>query len=75
MVTILILYMRLKMKKSRINSFLENESKESKNEAWNKLDKTQKLKKLNNYVDNYGKDKFNLMNEGIELLNKYLNKF
>jgi len=53
---------------------LENESNDSKNEAWNKLDKTQKIKKLNNYVDNYGKDKFDLSNEGIDLLKKYLNK-
>ena len=64
----------IKNEKSRINLFLENESNDSKNEAWNKLDKTQKIKKLNNYVDNYGKDKFDLSNEGIDLLKKYLNK-
>ena len=63
-----------KNEKLRINSFLENESNESKNEAWNKLDKTQKIKKLDSYVDNYGKARFDLSNEGINLLKKYLNK-
>ena len=34
-----------------INSFLEKESNNNKTESWNKLDKTGKLKLLNNYVD------------------------
>ena len=34
-----------------INSFLEKESINNKTETWNKLDKTGKLKLLNNYVD------------------------
>ena len=34
-----------------INSFLEKESINNKTESWNKLDKTGKLKLLNNYVD------------------------
>jgi hypothetical protein len=34
-----------------INSFLEKESINNKTESWNKLDKTGKIKLLNNYVD------------------------
>lgn len=34
-----------------INSFLEKESTINKTESWNKLDKTGKIKLLNNYVD------------------------
>jgi len=34
-----------------INTFLEKESNNNKTESWNKLDKTGKLKLLNNYVD------------------------
>ena len=34
-----------------IKSFLEKESTNNKTESWNKLDKTGKIKLLNNYVD------------------------
>jgi len=34
-----------------INSFLEKESSINKSESWNKLDKTGKIKLLNNYAD------------------------
>jgi hypothetical protein len=34
-----------------INSFLEKESTINKSESWNKLDKTGKIKLLNNHVD------------------------
>jgi hypothetical protein len=34
-----------------INSFLEKESNNNKTESWNKLDKTGKLKLLNNYAE------------------------
>ena len=34
-----------------VNLLLEKESKLNKNESWNKLDKTAKIKLLNNYVD------------------------
>ena len=38
-------------KVATINTFLEKESINNKTEAWNKLDKTGKIKLLNNYVD------------------------
>jgi hypothetical protein len=34
-----------------INSFLEKESNNNKTESWNKLDKTGKIRLLNNFVD------------------------
>tara|TARA_B110001452_G_scaffold267590_1_gene278284 strand:- start:8602 stop:9114 length:513 start_codon:yes stop_codon:yes gene_type:complete len=35
----------------KISNFLESESKASKLESWAKLDKTQKIKRLNNYAE------------------------
>ena len=35
---------------SSIENILEKESDNNKNETWNKLDKTQKLTKLHNYI-------------------------
>ena len=35
-----------------INSFLLNELKEHKKQPWNKLTKTEKIKKINNYIEN-----------------------
>jgi len=34
-----------------VNLLLDKESKQNKNESWNKLDKTAKIKLLNNYVE------------------------
>jgi len=38
---------------SNIEKLLEKEKTFSKNNSWNKLDKTMKILHLNNYVDNY----------------------
>ena len=35
-----------------INHFLMNEMKENKKQSWNKLSKTEKIKKLNQYINN-----------------------
>lgn len=58
----------------KISSFLETESHANKQESWTKLDKTQKLMRLNNYVDNILKEKHALSE--IECINskKYLQK-
>ena len=58
----------------KISSFLENESYANKNESWNKLDKTQKILRLNNYVDNILKDKYNLLDIDCTNAKKYLQK-
>lgn len=63
-----------KNEKNLINNFLENESNENKNESWNKLDKTQKIKKLNIYAESIAKDTFELNNENVKVLKQYLLK-
>ena len=42
---------------SNLESFLENEKTNNKNEPWAKLDKTVKIKKLVNYAEVYAKEK------------------
>tara|TARA_Y100000996_G_C22404975_1_gene594717 strand:- start:146 stop:703 length:558 start_codon:yes stop_codon:yes gene_type:complete len=61
-------------KKTIINSFLENESNTNKNESWNKLDRTQKIMRLNKYAETHGKTNFNLLDEDIDSLKKYFLK-
>ena len=54
-----------------INSFLEKESSNNKNESWNKLDKTEKIKLLNIYVDSII-DTHHLTEHEVNDLKKYL---
>ncbi len=46
----------------KITNFLENESDANKKEPWIKLDKTQKIKKLNHYISKLSND-YNLTSE------------
>jgi hypothetical protein len=39
-----------------LDNFLENEKKQNKIDAWNKIDKTVKIQKLNSFADRYGRD-------------------
>jgi len=39
-----------------VDTILEKETQQNKNESWNKLNKTHKLQKLNNYAEKYGGD-------------------
>jgi len=39
-----------------IEEMLEKETQQNKTEAWNKLDKTQKIQKLHAFAERYGKD-------------------
>ena len=39
-----------------LDTFLENEKKHNKSDAWNKIDKTVKILKLNNFADKYGRE-------------------
>jgi hypothetical protein len=57
---------------SNINSFLEKESKNNKTESWNKLDKTEKIRLLNNYVNDIIADLHTLSSTDISELKKYL---
>ena len=54
-----------------INNFLEKETTNSKGESWNKMDKTGKIKLLNEYVDSII-EKHNLEPNDISDLKKYL---
>ena len=37
-----------------VDTILEKETQQNKNESWNKLNKTSKLQKLNHYAEKYG---------------------
>ncbi len=54
-----------------INSFLEKETKQNKNETWNKLDKTGKIRLLNKYIETYALEN-SLTAEEISELKIYL---
>lgn len=54
-----------------INDFLDRERANNKKETWNRLDKTIKLKKLQEYCIRYGKEN-NLTQGKIESLSQYL---
>ena len=58
-------------KKANIDMFLEKESNLNKHEPWNKLDKTDKIKQLIEYV-NVNANKFSLNDLEIEEVKKYL---
>jgi len=55
----------------KISDFLEDESSANKKETWSKLDKTQKVMRLNEYT-NILKDKYNLNDNEYENIKKYL---
>lgn len=48
-----------------INNYLNKESAENKLQTWTKLDKTQKILKLNSYIDFILKNKFTLSDDEI----------
>lgn len=43
------------IEETNINSILEFEKQNNKGDAWNKLDKTEKIKKLHSFAEKYGK--------------------
>ena len=57
-----------------IDDFLENELNANKKQIWIKLDKTQKISKLNEYSHTIAKDKFKLTQEETIKLKNYLIK-
>ena len=59
---------------SKINSFLVDESNANKAETWTKLNKTQKLLRLNTYVENVLTDKYELTNEETKTTKLYLQR-
>jgi len=59
---------------SKINSFLVDESNANKAETWTKLNKTQKLLRLNAYVENVLTDKYELTIEETKTTKLYLQR-
>lgn len=59
---------------NKINSFLVDESNANKAETWTKLNKTQKLLRLNNYVENVLKSKYELSDDEVNNAKNYLQK-
>ena len=47
----------IEMDMEDLEKILENEKINNKSENWNKLDKTQKIQKLHQYAETYGKEK------------------
>ena len=54
-------------------SFLENEIQSNKKQIWIKLTKSDKYKKLKDYVNNSLKDKYHLDDEEVQNIIRYLN--
>jgi len=46
-----------------VDSFLEKETKKNKTDTWNKIDKTSKIKQLNEYVDKIISTEYENVNE------------
>lgn len=57
-----------------IEKMLETESKINKQEPWNKLDKTLKIKKINAFVENIVKCQYELEDNEITKLKNYLSR-
>jgi hypothetical protein len=55
---------------TNINSILETEKQTNKGDAWNKLDKTEKIRKLNMFAEKYGKNN-HLVPKEIKQLQSY----
>ena len=62
---------KVQSKKENIDLFLDKESKLNKKESWNKLDKTDKIKRIIDYV-NQSAAKFSLNTTEIEEYRRYL---
>ncbi len=59
---------------NKISNFLLDESNANKSETWTKLNKTQKIMRLNTYVENILSSKYNLSTEEINNTKIYLQK-
>jgi hypothetical protein len=58
----------------KISKYLETDITSNKNETWVKLDKTQKIKRLDLYASTILKDKYELSNDEVDSAKKYLHK-
>ena len=58
----------------KISKYLETDITSNKNETWVKLDKTQKIKRIDLYASTILKDKYELSNDQEDNTKKYLHK-
>lgn len=59
-------------KTENVESYLDNDMEQTKNKPWSKLDKTVKIKKMEEFVDSSVKQKNNLNDDEVRLLKQYL---
>ena len=59
-------------KSENVESYLDNDMEETKNKPWSKLDKTIKIKKMEEYVEMSVKQKNNLDENEVNILKQYL---
>ena len=61
-----------KKSKTDVDKLLKEESDKNKKEQWSKLDKTDKIKKVNEYISKTLKEEMQLSNSEIGDLKKYM---
>jgi hypothetical protein len=59
-------------KTENVESYLDNDMEQTKNKPWSKLDKTVKIKKMEEYVETAVKQKNNLDDTEVNVLKQYL---
>ena len=59
-------------KTENVESYLDNDMEQTKNKPWSKLDKTIKIKKMEEFVEDALKQKNNLNDNEVNLLKQYL---
>ena len=59
---------------TKLDNFLLNEKKMNKSQSWNKITKTDKIKKIKNFINNVLKDKYELTEEEIAHTNIFILK-
>jgi len=59
-------------KTENVDSYLDNDMEQTKNKPWSKLDKTIKIKKMEEFVESTLKEKNNLNESEVKTLKQYL---
>ena len=59
---------------TKLDNFLLKEKKINKSQSWNKITKTDKIKKIKNFINNNLKDKYNLTEEELVYTNLFILK-
>jgi hypothetical protein len=59
-------------KTEKVESYLDNDMEQTKNKPWSKLDKTIKIKKMEEFVESTIREKNNLDDNEVKMLKQYL---